>query len=267
EFDDDLYESLKAADKIILSSHLNFDGSIQDHLFEDINFGVSDYVIGSVFDGVYKYQLIYNDSLKMLPLKVFEEINGSSIHKAGPFVKVGDWWTLNNFIMNYRLLQKDIEDIEAGFNPINLGELLYLEDQDIQDFIGGKVVVIGDFFEHDTHETIFEITAGPLILLNALLTIHDQETKIGASFFLLIVLFYFFLSYMAFTDNDIVENWINRITTSKVTKYFAGFTSYFVILTLLSIITFFLFNVHINVFFIAVAFYIVDRLAYWLVKR
>lgn len=266
EFDDDLYQSLKESGKIILSSHLNFDGSIQDHLFEDINSGISDYVIGSVFDGVYKYQLIYNDSLKLLPLKVFEELNQSNSHKTGPFVKIGDWWTLNNFIMNYRLLQKDIEDIEVGFNPVNLGELLFLEDQDIQNFVGGKIVIIGDFFEQDTHETIFEITAGPLILLNALLTIHDQETRIGILFFLLLVGCYVFLSYMAFNDDDIIEKWINKITTSKMTKYFAGFTSYFLILTLLSIATFFLFNVHINVFFIAVAFYVVDQLAHLVSK-
>ena len=46
-------------------------------------------------------------------------------------------------------------------NPISLGELLYLLDEDIQEYLNGKVVVIGDFFENDMHETVLEITAGP----------------------------------------------------------------------------------------------------------
>lgn len=267
EYDSDLYTELRAADNIILSAHLNPDGSFQDQLFSDIHHGISDYMIGNVFDGVYKYQLIHNDSLKLLPLRVFEDLQGVESNKLGPFVSIGEQWTLNNFIMNYRLLQKDIEDLEAGFNPINLGELLYLEDQDIQEFVAGKVVIIGDFFEQDMHETIFEITAGPLILLNAYLNIHDGESEIGILFFMLILVFYAFLSYVAFTDNDVIEKKINKIATSKMTKYLAGFTSYFLILTLLSIITFFLFNVHINVFFIAIAYYIIDRLAHWILLR
>lgn len=265
DFDQDLHAELAAAENIILSSHLNFDGSLQPQLFTDINRGISDYVIGSVFDGVYKYQLIYTDTSKLLPLKVYENLEGIESRKWGPFVKIGDRWTLNNFIMNYRLQQKDISDLEAGFNPINMGELLFLEEQDIQDFVSGKVVVIGDFFEQDMHETIFEISAGPLILLNALITIQDGETQIGFFFFLLMILFYGFLSYMAFTDNDVIEKKINKWTTSKIARYLAGLTSYFIILILLSIVTFFLFNVHINVFFVAVAFYIVDRLAHWLI--
>lgn len=266
EFDHALHHELKASKKIILSSHLDDAGQVLPQLFDDINHGISDYVIGSIFDGVYKYQLIYNDSLKLLPLKVFEELSGATSKKAGPLVKINEHWTLNNFIMNYRVLQKDIGDLEAGFNPVNLGELLYLEDQDIQDFISGKVIVIGDFFEQDMHETIFEITAGPLILLNALLTISDGETSVGLLFFVLLAIVYGFLSYMAFSNGDIIEKRINRITSSKATKYLAGFSSYFLILSLLSVITFFSFNTHINVFFIAIAFYLIDQFMHLILR-
>lgn len=267
ESDSLLYQELSNSDRLIVSSHLNEDGSLQPQLFNDVNHGISDYVIGSVFDGVYKYQLIYNDSLKLLPLKVFETLTQSEAKKWGPFVKIGDAITLNNFIMNYRLLQKDIVNLEAGFNPINMGELLFLEEQDIQQFVAGKIVIIGDFFEQDLHETIFEITSGPLILLNAFLTIQDGETSIGLMFFILLLVTYGFLSYMAFSDGDFIERKINRFSSSSLTKYLAGFSSYFIILLALSTTTFFLFNVHINVFFIAVPFYLVDQMAHFVFFR
>ncbi len=259
-FDGALLAELEAMDNVILSSHINEAGSFEAPLFQGINYGLSDYVIGSVFDGIYKYQLIHHDSLKLLPLRVHEALSGDKAQSLGPFVRIGDRWTTNNFIMNYRLLQKDIQDLEAGFNPINMGELLYLTDEDVQDFVAGKIVVIGDFFENDMHETIFEISAGPLILVNAFLTIKNGDTSVNVFFFLLMILFYAYLSYLVFYDGDMIENWIRKHSSKKISRFFMGFASYFLILTLFSILCFALFNVHINIFFIAAAFWVLDRI-------
>ncbi len=266
-FDAALLAELQAMDNVILSSHINEGGIFEAPLFSEINYGLSDYVIGSVFDGIYKYQLIHHDSLKLLPLKVHESLSGTGVQKLGPFVKIGDRWTTNNFIMNYRLLQKDIQDLEAGFNPVNMGELLYLTEEDVQDFVAEKIVVIGDFFENDMHETIFEISAGPLILVNAYLTIKHGDTTINIFFFLLMILFYAYLSYLVFYDGDMIENWIRKHSSRKISRFFMGFASYFLILTLFSILCFALFNVHINIFFIAAAFWVVDRIVSMVVFR
>lgn len=258
--DKQLHEALQQLDNVIISSHLNDEGQIEKPIFEDINRGLSDYVIGSIFDGVYKYQLIYHDSLKLTPLKVYEDISGEKAEMVGPLVKIGDRYTLNNFIMNYRLLQKDIVNMEAGFNPVSMGELLFLEDKDIQDFTAGKIVVIGDFFENDTHETLFEITAGPLILLNAFLTIREGDTIVNLWFFLLLFIVYLYLSYMVFIEGDYMEQKIvQKFGTIAIAKYLAGFASYITILAVLSLVTFFLFNIHLNIFFLSLAFYAMDK--------
>ncbi len=262
-----LKEELEKMDNVILSAHLNEQHTLEKPIFNEINFGLSDYVIGSVFDGVYKYQLLYNDSMKLTPLKVHQSISGEEVKPFGPFVKIGNRWTTNNFIMNYRILQKDIQDLEAGFNPVSLGELLYLTDEDIQDFVADKIVIIGDFFENDMHETIFEITSGPLILLNAYLNIQSSETRINLFFLLIIIGTYSYLSYMAFAASDPIERRIKKIYKGKLSKYLLGFTSYLIILSLLSIATFFLFNIHINVFFIALAFYLIDRMTHWVTPK
>ncbi len=258
--DDQLLAELQQLDNVILSAHINDAGELEKPLFEGINFGISDYLIGSAFDGIYKYQLIYQDTLKLLPLKVHEAINEIESQKMGPFIKMESGWTMNNFIMNYRVLQKDIYDLEAGFNPVSLGELLFLTNEDIQDFIADKIVVIGDFFENDMHETILEITAGPLILLNALLTIQHGDTAVNIWFFILMTAAFALLSYLVFVEGDIIERYINKLPVKKLTKYLVGFASYFIMLTALSLITYWLFNIHLNVFFIALAFYFLDRL-------
>lgn len=261
EADQSLHEAMQAMDNLILSSHLNDKSELDTPVFKDINRGLSDYVIGSVFDGVYKYQLIYHDSLKLTPLKVYQDITGQEVEKKGPFVKIGDRWTLNNFIMNYRLVQKDIVDQQAGFNPVSLGELLYLEDKDIQEFMANKIVVIGDFFENDMHETLFEITSGPLILLNAFLTIKEGDTVVNVWFFLLLFGVFIYLSYMVFVEGDYMEQKISKTFGSiAIAKYLAGFASYITILALLSLTTFFFFNIHLNIFFLALAFYAMDKI-------
>ncbi|WP_456460565.1 hypothetical protein [Reichenbachiella sp.] len=267
-FDMGLDTTLQKFDNLIISYHLNDYGEIETPIFNKVNRGLSDYVIGSVFDGVYKYQLLHHDSLKLTPLKIFEDLNGTKSKSIGPFVKIGNHWTPNNFIMNYWLLQKDIENIEAGFNPVNLGELLYLEEQDIQDFVAGKIVVIGDFFENDMHETLFEITAGPLILLNAFLNIQTGDTYVNFWFFLLLFVSYCYFSYMVFVEGDYMESRITKYFGAvKLANYLAGFMSYLILLTLLSCITFFLFNIHLNVFFLAITFYLMDKIVGLIYKK
>ncbi|NQZ75888.1 MAG: CHASE2 domain-containing protein [Ekhidna sp.] len=263
-WDNDLKFELEQIENVILSAHIGEKGQLEPPIFSKVNYGLSDYLIGSAFDGVYKYQLIYEDSLKLTPLKMYEDLAKSEAKQVGPFVKIGGNYTMNNFVMNYRLLQKDILNQEAGFNPVSLGELLYLSNEDIEEFLSNKIVVVGDFFENDMHETIFEITAGPLILLNALITIQEHDTIVNFWFLLIMLIAYGYLSYMVFYDGDYIEKKIAKYTSKKVSRNFIGFTSYFLMLSALSILTFFLFGIHINVFFIAVAFYLMDRLIHLL---
>ena len=265
--DQPLMEALYQMDNVILSAHINELGDLEPPIFDQADYGISDYLIGSAFDGVYKYQLIHGDSSKLLPLKVYEHISGHQSTAFGPFVKVGSRWTLNNFIMNYRILQKDIYDLEAGFNPVSLGELLYLSDEDIHEFTANKIIVIGDFFENDMHETVLEITAGPLILLNAFLSLKHGDTIINIWFLLFLTLSFAWLSYLAFVEGDLVERRINKMVNKRIARYLAGFASYFLFLTIISICCYLMFNIHINVFFLSVAFYIVDQVAGFLLYQ
>ncbi|MEQ8711817.1 MAG: CHASE2 domain-containing protein [Cyclobacteriaceae bacterium] len=260
EEDSTLESELQQLSSHMLSYHLDDNEEPLLPVISGVNIGLSDYVVGNIFEGVYKYQLVYKDSLHLSPLRIYEMLNNVRAEKQGPFVKLGEYTTLNNFIINYRVLQKDIDDLEAGFNPINLGELLLLPDEDIQAYLADKIVVIGDFRANDFHETLFELTAGPLILVNVLLSLESKDTYINWLFFVLLTSAFLYLSYMSLTDKDVIEEAIQRrFGNIAIAKYVAGFASYLGILTLLSITTFFIFNIHLNVFFLACYLYGVDK--------
>jgi len=258
--DSALRASLLQLPRHMLSYHLDTDEQPILPVMPGVNIGLSDYVIGNNFEGAYKYQLVYNDSLHLSPLRIYEILYDTKARQIGPFVQVGEHTTLNNFIIDYKVLQKDIDDLEAGFNPVNLGELLLLPDEDIQEYLKGKIVVIGDFRENDMHETLFEITAGPLILVNVLLSLEAMDTYVNFWFFLLLGVVFAYVSYMSLTDKDIIEEAIQRrFGNVRLAKYLAGFASYLAILTSLSVLTFFIFNIHINVFFLSCYLYGVDK--------
>lgn len=261
EADARLNAALRDFPNVLLSAHLNESGAIEVPVLEEVPYGISDYVIGNVFDGVYKYQLFYHDSLRLTPLKMHEALSGEKASRGLFGVTCGDLWMPNNFIINYRLLQKDINNLDAGFNPINLGELLYLPPEDIEEFLADKMVIIGDFHENDMHETLYEITAGPLILLNVLLSIENHDSTLNFWFFLLLFVGYVYLSYLAFYHGDFIEMKLRKqFGDKKFLKSLAGFFGYIVLLSILSSMTFFGFGIHLNVFLLACWLYIVDKL-------
>jgi hypothetical protein len=66
---------------------------------------------------------------------------------------------------------------------------------------------------------------------------------------------------MSLTDKDVIEEAIqSRFGNITIAKYIAGFASYLGILTILSVTTFFIFNIHLNVFFLACYLYGVDKI-------
>ncbi len=263
-FDSLLGQQLSKRNDIILSSHLNEDNTPQEIIFTNVQTGLSDYLTGSIFDEVYKYQL-YFDSLKLTPLIVHENICNDKADKAGPFVRFGKWTTLNHFILEFNILQKDISDQEKGFNPINLGELLYLPEEDVVDFVNNKIVVVGDFFDRDMHETIFEITSGPVILLNALVNLQNQHVYVDILFWGYLFIGYFFLSWMVFYPQDVIEKIISQYLHSyPFLRQLIGFMSYLILLCTLSTITFFWFGIHINAFFLALYLYLLDKIVDYL---
>ncbi|MEL6559288.1 MAG: hypothetical protein AAFQ94_13950 [Bacteroidota bacterium] len=259
EDDTSLQNEISNLKKALFSGHLDGHDSVMASVF-NATYGISDYLIANIFEGVYKGQLLFNDTLLHTSLKAIDE-NAAGF---GPFVKVNQQYVPNHFIINYSLLQNEMLNPEYNYNPVNLGELLLLSDEDIRDFVKEKLVILGDFRENDMHETVFEITSGPLILLNVYYQLSRGNTTVGFFFMLILVLSYFLLSLLVILPEDPVRKFlVNRFGESRVvSKLLSGITFYSVSLSVLSFCLFFLFNIHINAFFIGLYCYGVDWLVY-----
>lgn len=263
--DDELLQSEIAFLKnAIFSGHLDDKDSVIPTVFK-AEYGISDYLIANIFEGVYKGRLIFNDTLLHTSLKAIDQ-NAAAV---GPFVKVNDAYVPNHFIINYSLLQNELMNPDYNYNPVNLGELLLLPEEDIIDFVQDKLVILGDFRENDMHETVFEITSGPLILLNVYYQLSRENTTVGFSFLLILVLSYFMLSLLVILPEDPVRNFLMKRfgETRVVSKLLSGITFYSVSLSVLSFCLFFLFNIHINAFFIGLYCYGIDWLVYQLYRK
>lgn len=258
--DDELLQSeISGLKKALFSTHLNDKDSVMPTVFK-ADYGISDYLIANIFEGVYKGQLIFNDTLLHTSLKAID----ADAKLFGPFAKVNEQFIPNHFIINYSLLQNEMLKLAYNYNPVNLGELLLLPEEDIHAFVKGKLVILGDYKENDMHETVFEITSGPLILLNVYYQLLRGNTTVNFFFLLLIVVSYFFLSFLVVLPEDPVRSFlIKRFGKTRiVSKLLTGITFYSVSLSLLSFCLFFLFNIHINAFFIGLYCYGVDWIVY-----
>ncbi|MGB3467348.1 MAG: hypothetical protein WBA74_18840, partial [Cyclobacteriaceae bacterium] len=266
--DEMLQAELTLLKNAFFSGHLDQNDEPMPSVF-NAEYGISDYLIANIFEGVYKGQLVFNDSLLHTSLMAVDK----EAKPLGPFVRVKNQFVPNHFIINYSLLQNEMLNPENNYNPVNLGELLLLPEEEVRAFVEGKLVVLGDFRENDMHETVFEITAGPLILLNVYYQLLSGETVINLTFLLLIVISYFMLSMLVVLPEDPVRKYLVRKfgKTKVISKLLSGITFYSVALTVLSFVLFFLFNIHINAFFIGLYCYLVDWLIYrsdeWLKKK
>jgi len=81
-------------------------------------------------------------------------------------------------------------------------------------------------------------------------------------FVIIIALLFFSLSYLAIYPEDIIENYIKRkYGEVKWVGNITSFMSYLIILIVTSIITYFIFNIHLNVFFLAVYIFIIEKIS------
>jgi len=151
---------------------------------------------------------------------------------------------------------------------MNLGELLLLPDEEITRILKDKIIIVGDFMENDMHETLFETTSGPLILTNVYLALQNPDTLATLPFVLILLATYLFSSFLVFHKGDFIEEYISKkFKGLKLIKHLAGFTSYLLVLLIASTISFFLFNIHINVFLLAVYLYLIDLLVRFVYRK
>ena len=236
ESDSLLENSLKGVENVIFPTHLDQDGKVET-LDLKVPHGIADYRMAS--GGFLKFKLFQSDSVPTIPVSVFEKTEGRKISGSN-----GIYWdngrpSLNSVVIDYQIRAHEL--FEQGEYPVvNLSELLILpEEVIVNDFLKNRIILLGDF-NNDVHETVFGSMPGTLILLNVYLTLKGGNHLLSFGWLVFICVAYTIFSRLMLFPKDDDEkirniNWVGP---------FLGSATY---LSLLSVCSYLLFNIHIQV--------------------
>ena len=224
--------------------------------------------------GFLKFKL-YQGKNKSLPLIMYEDINKGKMEHHGLVYTVDGKPSFNKMIMDFKVRQKHILDTTfygGCYTLQSLAELSMIAEDDPSIFEFMKknkpIVIIGDFTRADVHRTVVGDMGGTLILLNAYLTLTHGDAIISPFLVLLLFSAFLLLSYLTFygLPFNTSNAWI-KFTKSKIGKFITGYVSIAAFLIILTIISYSLFNVHINILIIAVYVKVLERGINWWDKR
>jgi hypothetical protein len=202
-----------------------------------------------------KYRMIWNDTLKVLPLLLHETQLGERHRKVGSFLRSPSEWSLDVYIPDIRISQYDVT-VDRLHPLVDLPDLLYLEESDIAEMVNGKVVVIGDFLGNDNFETLTGQIAGPLLLANIYLSLQEGDHRLTLGFFVFLYLSFVIISFVVFLPDRHL-----KVDTRWKKAIFGG--SFVLYLSVLSIVSYMVFHKALNVFILSFYLYGLN----WLVER
>lgn len=239
-------------DKMLGVSHLEYG----EHLIQpSIKMPSAAATYRSSGDVFLKFPLLVGDTLKTLPVVMHERINEVQMNKKGPFYSIDKKLSLPSPIVDFKVRNSDFkigQDLEEeNFNKIPMGLILELatfnHPDSLGDFFSNKIILIGDF-KTDLHNTPFGETPGLLLIYNAYLTLLYGQNEISLWWILFLCLSFFILSYRIFAEVKVMKpGWLVDVFNSRMSKYILNALDEMVLLILITILSYFLFNIHINI--------------------
>lgn len=241
-----LQAALNQTQKIVVSYHLN-ETALDTPIFK-VNRGISDY---ETFDGMFfKFPILHQDSLPSTPLVLYHEIEKATYESTEFATKLNGHPVLNTFIVDFRVRPYDLFEapLDKRYAVVNLGEMLMANDSMFQAMIQDKIVILGDFYEHDIHETFYGDVPGPLILYNVFLDLRAGDNIISPFISLFLLIIYLIFSYNIFATKKLQDRRFFRILYKlPLGKFFIEYLSNFLFLGIASIACYFIFNIHLNI--------------------
>jgi len=130
-----------------------------------------------------------------------------------------------------------------------MGELL--ADPNCFSVLKNKFIVIGDFV-NDLHMTCLGRMPGSLILWNSYLTLYNNHVTISVKWLLMLVIFYFLISYWIIVHPDKKLNEIHKkIRVPFLSKFLINYISFIGMLVLVNVFSYFYFGTFVSLFYIA----------------
>lgn len=245
-------ELAKLRGKVVAASHLQRNDSLIRPCIR-VPYALATY--RSTDDLFLKYPLVMKDSLKTLPLVMLEQLNKAVYKRWAGLNWVNKRLSLPAPLVDFKIRQSDFQEgrgLEQGhFNILDLGTVLSIsemsDDSLMAPYFRNKLIMVGDF-EQDMHNTPFGTMAGILIIYNSYLTLADAGNIVSMIWILFLWGGFTVMSYRIFSKMQVVRpQWLSRIFQSKVGQVILNSLDEALILTVLTICSYFFFNIHINI--------------------
>ncbi|MDF1551064.1 MAG: hypothetical protein P1P88_24800, partial [Bacteroidales bacterium] len=220
-------------------------------------------------DKFIKFKLVQNDSLKSMPLRMYEELHNTRLRKGNSFYRIGKEFILNSFIVDFEIWPFDVSNNNgANYDLINLGDFDFIPDSAFKKLTNNRIIILGDYELNDIHETLYGPMSGPLILLNTFLALEDGDNVISPFFVIYLFICFFLISGFSldFETKERRKLYIFKFKNTFIDEALE-FLTYVFFLSLISSISFFLFNIHLTILLFASYLYFLDFINKYLVNR
>ncbi len=268
-----LANELKNNNKILIPILRN--GSEYKAPLYPATYGSSDYV--TYVGNFNKFRILNQDSIKSIPVRMDEEINGTVYHDSWLFARCNGRLSLsamwpgyfinNDSVMNVwndtSTLVKNIGDehIYTSKKRIstayyNIGELildLSVNPANRETYFKNKIVIIGNFQE-DVHTTPIGKMSGPVILANLYLSLINRHHIISPGWVIILLIVFSVLSYIAWFSGMPKVKLSEDAFPPYLLRLIQKYITYFGCMFLLAMISFFIYKVQVALIFPSLLF-------------
>ncbi len=217
--------------------------------------GFTDYSTDIFETNFVKYQFL-NEGEPTMPYMAYQATEPrKEIHSFGPI-----YWSNGHFYWNSLTLRFPIklwnnptvdENTETAWHEkriLNLGADVLDMGIDIPALVKDKIVVIGDFTEDDIHDTYLGKIAGPVININALEALRNNEAEIPWTLICFLLLLYTAVGYLTLRRPLSADSILKRLhIDTPIVKYILSFIGYSFLFSLISGGIYLLCGIDINV--------------------
>lgn len=222
EVDSALFSTILSMPRIVIPRHSD-ERLVDERLYEKA--GLADYVTTYKEGSFVKYPYLM-DSVKSMPVRMYEELTGKHIEQHGIFYTDGNKLARSCIVLTFELICQGAYNDEGEKTWYNLGmdllgdsideyaigdSLLYI----IPELTRGKYIVIGAYQDEDIHGNYLRAQPGVCINFNAYLALQHGHHCISMILYLILFTAFFVLFYLMLSQQTLKDLILQSKTSSK----------------------------------------------------
>lgn len=191
---------------------------------------VSEYGISVVNNDFLKYQYLQN-GVESTALRMARDIDGIDYTKHGIFYFIDGKLCVNSHIVDIKYNVTEEYMPSGGKNILQLGtEVIPMAEAGISDMYKDKIIMIGDCFKEDIHNTVAGRTSGLMIIYNSYLALKSKQNVVAWWFILLVMIAYYVITWLIVSknagDNEFLMNVVIYVLMGAIIMLFIFTGSY-----------------------------------------